>query len=380
MNHILYKQTRSYADIFRSSPPGSAPEDLRLWGESGLDLTYSPPTPRLAPMNLVTGATGLLGSHICEQLANCGQPVRALVRKSSDVSFLRSIGVQLAGGDITEPASLPAALDGVDVVYHAAARVGDWGPWHEFVSVSVDGTANMLQAARESGVKRFLHVSSISAHGHPNAEGMVLDETAPLGVNLHRWSYYSRAKVQAEKIVWAEHEKGELAITVCRPSWLYGPRDRASMPRLIRAIATGKAKLVGDGANRLNLTYAGNEAEGCILAATNPQAVGEADDLCSDGEITQSQYLNKIARAVGAKPVTRRVPYRLAYSAAFLMELFGHAIGRKTPPLVTRYAVWLMGRKCHFRCDKAREQLGWQPTVGYDEGIDRAVAWCRRHA
>ncbi len=331
-------------------------------------------------MNLITGATGLLGSHLCEQLVGRGQPTRALVRRSSDTSFLESLGVELAYGDITDPGSLPAALKDVRVVYHAAARVGDWGPWDEFVAVSIDGTANMLRAAAAAGVERFLHVSSISAYGHPDGAGLVLDETAPLGVGLHRWSYYSRAKVAAERLVWAAHERGDLPVTVCRPSWLYGPRDRASMPRLIRAIRAGKAKLLGDGSNRLNLTYAGNEAEGCILAATDPDAVGEAYNLSNDGVISQREYFEKIAAACGAPPPTRRVPYKVAYHAAFMMEFFGHLFGRTTPPLVTRYAVWLMGRRCFFSAEKARRQLGWQPTVGYDDGIARSVAWCLDHA
>ena len=330
-------------------------------------------------MNLITGATGLLGSHIAEKLLAAGEPVRVLVRPGSDTGFLDELGVEKAVGDVTDPASLPAAMQGVRTVYHAAAKVGDWGRWADFVAVTIQGTANMLDAARRAGVGRFLHVSSISAYGHPDGEGLVLDESAPLGVHLHRWSYYSRAKVEAEKLVWAAHRRGDVPVTVVKPSWLYGPRDRASMPRLIRAIRAGKGKLVGDGANRLNLTYAGNEAEGCILAATSERAVGQSYNLSSDGEITQAEYLNRIARCIGAEPVTRRVPYWLAYQAAFWMELFGHALRRKRPPLVTRYAVWLMGRRCFFSSEKARRELGWKPTVGYEEGIERSVRWCLDH-
>jgi nucleoside-diphosphate-sugar epimerase len=327
-------------------------------------------------MNLVTGGTGLLGSHIIEKLLARGELVRALVRPASDTRVLAGWNVQKALGDVTDPASLVSAMRGVHTVYHAAAQVGDWGPWRQFVAVTIQGTANVLQAARLAGVKRFLHVSSISTYGHPDGEGMVLDESAPLGVNLHRWSYYSRAKVEAEKLVRAAWERGELPVTIVKPSWLYGPRDRASLPRLVRAIRTGRAKIIGDGTNRLNLTYAGNEAEGCILAATADRAVGQTYNLSNDGEITLRQYLDKIAACLGARPVRRKVPYKLAYGAAFLMELFGHALGRKRPPLVTRYAVWLMGRRCFFSCDKARRELGWQPTVGYDEGIERSVRWC----
>ncbi|MCK5114740.1 MAG: NAD-dependent epimerase/dehydratase family protein [Phycisphaerae bacterium] len=329
-------------------------------------------------MNLITGATGLLGSHIVEQLREAGEPVRALVRPGSDIRVLESFGgVEFAQGDVTDADSIAAAMKGVTTVYHAAAAVGDWGSWENyFVPVSIGGTQNMIDAARRENVKRFLHVSSISAYGHPNGKDMVLDETAPLGVDLYKWSYYSRAKVEAEKLVWAAHEKGDIPATVVKPSWLYGPRDRASMPRIIKALRAGKGKLLGDGSNRLNLTYAGNEAEGCILAATKDCALGQNYNLSCDGVITQSEYFNKIAECIGAKPVTKKVPYAVAYKAAFLMEFFGHLFRKKTPPLVTRYSVWLIGRECFFSEEKARRELGWKPTVSYEEGIQRSVKWC----
>ncbi|MHC4717009.1 MAG: NAD-dependent epimerase/dehydratase family protein [Planctomycetota bacterium] len=330
-------------------------------------------------MNLITGATGLLGSHIAAKLRSGGQGVRALVRPTSDTSFLDEIGVEKATGDVTDAGSPAAAMDGVRTVYHVAARVGDWGPWPEYVAVTIEGTRNTVTAAAGAGVERFLHISSISAYGHPDGEGLVLDETAPLGQGLHRWSYYSRAKVAAEEIVRAAHEAGDVPVTVIRPSWLYGERDRASMPRLIRAIGSGKAKLIGDGTNRLNLTYAGNEADGCILAAESPKAAGEAYNLCNDGAITQAGYLNKIAEQIGAKPVTGKVPYKVARGAAFMMELFGHAFRKKTPPLVTRCSVWLIGRRCFFSTEKIRRELGWEPAVGSDQGITRAVRWALEH-
>jgi nucleoside-diphosphate-sugar epimerase len=334
-------------------------------------------------MNLVTGATGLLGSHIVEKLLAAGEPVRAIVRKGSDTTALDeaqaaapNLAIQKVPGDVTDAASLRAAMAGVTTVYHAAAQVGDWGPWDRFVAVTIDGTVNMLNAAREAKVGRFLHVSSISAYGHPDGEGLVLDETAPLGVDLYKWSYYSRAKVEAEKLAWEYHKRGDVPVTVVKPSWLYGPRDRASMPRLIRAIRAGKGKIVGEGNNLLNLTHAVNEAQGCILAATNPKAIGQSYNLSSDGKITQAEYFNKIAQCIGAKPVTKHVPYKVAFSAAFMMECFGHLFRTKKPPLVTRYAIWLMGRRCFFSPQKARTQLGWQPAIGYDEGIAQAVKWC----
>ncbi len=322
---------------------------------------------------LVTGGTGLLGSHIAEQLHRRGRAVRALCRPGSDTRFLHSLGAEIVSGDLNDRPLLDRACQGIDTVYHAAARVGDWGPWEDFVRVSIDGTQTLLDAAAGAKVRRFLHISSVSVYGHVDGEGKVLDETAPLGVNVHRWSYYTRAKVEAEHRVWTMHKSGRLAATVIRPSWLYGPRDRATLPRLIDSIRRRKAKIVGDGENRLNVVHAGNVAEAAILAAESDRAVGEAYNCCHDGVLTQRGYFDRVAAAIGAPPVTRAVPYRVAYSAAFLLECLGHAFRTRTPPFVTRYAVWLMGRRCFFECKKLQDQLGWRSSIGYDLGIPQAV-------
>lgn len=334
-------------------------------------------------MNLVTGGTGLLGSHIVEQLRKRSRPVRALVRPGADVAWLKSQNVELAEGDLSDPPSIARACQGVQCIYHAAARVGDWGPWEDFVKITIDGSRNLFDAAEAAAVPRFIHVSSISVYGHVNRPGLVIDETAPLGQNLYKWSYYTRAKVIVEEELWRRHHaagsskigRGGVKYSVIRPSWLYGPRDRATIARLVTMIKNGKAKLLGSGDNRLNVVYAGNVAEGCILAADNPAAVGQAYNCSNDGELTQREYFDLIAKSIGCPPVTKRVPFKVAYRAAFLMECFGHLFKTKKPPLVTRYAVWLMGRDTFFSADKARRELGWNSTVGYKEGIPATIRW-----
>lgn len=328
-------------------------------------------------MNFVTGATGLLGSHVVEQLRLRNRPVRALVRRGSDISWLKAQGIEFAEGDICDATSLGRACKDVTTIYHAAARVGDWGPWEEFEQITIQGTRNLAEAAFRAGCQRFVHFSSISSYGHPDGEGLVIDETAPLGTNLHKWSYYSRAKVEAEKLLWAMHEAGKLRLTVIRPSWLYGPRDRATIFRLSKMLREGKCKILGDGENRLNVVYAGNVAEGAILAADSPEAVGQAYNCCNDGEMRQKQWMNLLARELGAPPVTKHVPYKIAYNVAFLLEIIGHAFKLKKPPMVTRYAVWLMGRRCFFSAEKAREELGWKSTMTYEEGVKKTIAWLR---
>lgn len=328
-------------------------------------------------MNLVTGATGLLGSHIVEQLRLRDRPVRVIVRRSSDLAWLRSQGVECVEADLGDRASLERACRGVQTIYHAAARVGDWGPWNEFVEITVNGTRNLAETAAAAEVERFIHISSISAYGHPDGEGLTLDESAPLGTDLHKWSYYSRAKVDAERMLWDMHQYGRIKLTVIRPSWLYGPRDRATIHRLARLLREGKVKILGDGENRLNVVYAGNVAEGAILAADSPTAAGQAYNCSNDGVMKQKQWLNLLASELGAPAVTKHVPYRIAYGAAFLLECLGHLFRTKNPPMVTRYAVWLMGRRCFFSAEKARRELGWTSTMSYEEGVKKTIAWLR---
>lgn len=323
--------------------------------------------------SLVTGATGLLGSHIAEQLRRRGSSVRVLCRPGSDTSFLRSINAEILTGDIANTEDCDRACHGVDTVYHSAARVGDWGPWPDFVRNTIDATQHLIDAAARHAVPRFLHISSVSVYGHVDGVGKIYDESAPIGINVHRWSYYTRAKVEAERLVWRAHQVRRIAATVIRPSWLYGQRDRATLPRLIDSLRRGSLKIVGDGANRLNVVHAGNVAEAAILAAQSQRAVGEAYNCCHDGVLTQRQYFDAIADAVGLPRVTRSVPYKIAYNAAFLMECFGHLLKRKRPPLATRYAIWLMGRRCFFECQKLKDQLGWKSRVNYAEGIPAAV-------
>jgi nucleoside-diphosphate-sugar epimerase len=322
-------------------------------------------------VNVITGATGLLGSHLVEQLVARGERVRALVRPTSDYNFLLPLGIELAFGDLHDPASLRRVIAGADVVYHCAARVGDWGPWRDFQRDIIDATANLLTACRNAGVGRVLHVSSIIVYGHPPVVAEHFTEDEPLGQNLWVWDYYCRAKIRAEELCRAYPR----ALTIVRPSWIFGPRDRTTLPRVLKALEAGRVAQIGPGDNLLNIVYAADVAEGAILAANHPGAVGRAYNLSSAGEITQRAFLDLLTEALGKPPVTRRVPYRLAFWSAFAAEAFARALHRRQPPYMTRYAVALIGRSTRYSIERARTELGWQPRVSVPEGVRRTLAW-----
>ncbi len=325
-------------------------------------------------LNALTGGTGLLGSHIAEQLVQRGERVRALVRPGSDASFLRGLGVELIEGDLEDLDAMRRTFAGADVVYHSAAHVGDWGPWKLFRRSVVEATARLLEACKLEAVGRVLHVSSIMVYGHPKPrDGELFTEDEPLGRKLWIWDYYAKAKIVAEALCQAS----SVPWTIIRPSWIYGPRDRRTLFAFFKALRAGRVRLLGKGDNLLNFLYGSDAADGAIRAATTPQAAGQAYNLSSDGEITQKQMLDLLTDSAGWPRVTRSISFRLAYLGGAFSEVIGKMIFLKRRPHVTRYAITLVGRPTLYSTEKARTQLGWQPQVKAEEGIRRALEWFR---
>jgi 2-alkyl-3-oxoalkanoate reductase len=323
---------------------------------------------------LITGATGLLGSHLAERLAARGDKVRALVRPASRTAFLDALGIEIVRGDLTDSAACKAAVTGVARVFHCAAKVGDWGRWREFQTGCVDATRILAQAALREGVDRFIHISSTSAYGHPAQGQAPIDESAALGQNVWILDYYTRSKVDCERSLW-ELARAGLPLTVIRPSWLFGERDRTTVPRLVREFRRGRVMIVGNGDNPLSAIYAGFVADAAILAANDPSSRGEAYNITSQGRVSQREFLDLFADALEVPRVTRHVPYELAFAGGFLLEIQDRLLMRSRPPRVTRYGAWLLGRDLEYSNEKARVRLGWEPSAGYRESIIRTLKW-----
>lgn len=325
---------------------------------------------------LVTGATGLLGSHLVQRLRDQGRQVRALVRPGSDVRFLQAHQVELVRGDLTSTEDCHGATQGVDIVFHSAAKVGDWGDWAEFQVGCLDSTRQLAEASVESGVSRFIHISSTSAYGHPTEGGPPVAEDAPLGQNLWwAWDYYTRSKVECERLLWDLADTRSLPLTVIRPSWLYGERDRTTTSRLMGRIRSGGIPLIGRGTNPLSAIYAGEVARAAILASEHPASAGHAYNVTDLGSITQQGFFDLWAEAAGHPPTHKQIPYRSVFAAAFAFEAWGRLLRSTRPPAITRYATWLMGRNLAYSTQKIRDTLGWTPSITYKDSIDRTVRW-----
>lgn len=325
---------------------------------------------------LVTGATGLLGSHLVERLLARAASVRALVRRESDTAFLESLGVEIFRGDLNDRECCDQALVGIETVFHAASKVGDWGTWEQFQRDSISATQVMGEAAASRGLRRFVHISSTSAYGHPREGQPPVTEAAELGQNLWPiWDHYTRSKVDQERVLWRLAEQGNLPLTVIRPSWLYGERDRTTTARFVRKLRAGGIPLIGKGDNPLSAVYAGEVASCAVLAAEKTVAAGQAYNLTDLGPINQREFFELWARACGVEPSRQSWPYSAVFGFALALEAGARAVGSSRPPLITRYATWLMGRNLGYSTAKARGELGWAPAETYEQTIGRTVAW-----
>ena len=168
---------------------------------------------------------------------------------------------------------------------------------------------------------------------------------------------------------------GDSRLTIIRPSWLYGERDRITLRRLVTRLQANKFPLIGPGDNPLSAIYAGNVADAALLAADDPGSVGEAYNITHQGQLTQREFLTLLARAAGAEPPRRSVSYPLVFAVALGFEAVGKLRNQTKPPLITRYATWLMGRRVAYSTAKAEEKLGWRPALGNAQSIEQSVAW-----
>jgi 2-alkyl-3-oxoalkanoate reductase len=324
------------------------------------------------PVNVITGATGLVGSHIAELLCQRGAPVRALVRPQSDTSFLKTLPVEIVPADLQNLRATPRALENAGDVYHCAAFVRDWGSWPEYEEGTVDLTRRVLAATREAGAGRFVHISSISVFGNPPESAGQITEDMPTGKYLWRGDNYGQSKVQAEEVV-----RGDQNFVILRPSWIYGPRDFVSIPRVVDALRRGRVKLIGGGENRLNLVNVRDVARGIVTAAELPAARGQSYNLCSPGEITQKEFFELLADEMHLPRPRRRVPFRIAWRVASILEAVFRAAGSKSPPPFTRRAILLLSRPTRFSTAKAERDLDWRPEIPVRQGLQEVVQWLK---
>jgi nucleoside-diphosphate-sugar epimerase len=322
---------------------------------------------------LVTGANGFVGAMLCRKLVEKGDSVTGLVRKTSDLSLLGNISIRRVVGSLEDPASLDRAVWGVEVVYHAAAAVSDWGTLRQFRRINVEGTRNLIEVSVKAGVRRFVYVSSVAVHSFIDASD--LDESAP---QFPTPFPYARSKRDAESLVMDYHNRGLIQTVIVRPGDVYGPGDRVTLLKMAPLLEKGIMGYIHGGQALGAFTYVENLADGLILAGVKPKAAGQAY-LITDGiKLTWKDYLDKLTETLGVRRPWYSIHSHLAYGIAVVLESIYGVFRIPSRPLLTRYVVAHMAGDFHFRIDKAKRELGYRPRVDIDGMIRETAEWYKK--
>jgi nucleoside-diphosphate-sugar epimerase len=318
----------------------------------------------------ITGATGLVGSHAAEEAIRRGHHVRALVRATSDTRWLDAWGIEKVQGDLADPAALRRGVAGADWVFNCAAKVGDWGTLEEFRRLNVEAFRLLLDAAADARVSRFVHVSSLGVYEARDHFGT--DETTPPAAQS--LDAYTRSKVEAEELALSYGATRGLPMAIVRPGFIYGPRDRTVLPKLLHSLRTGRFAYFGSGDQTLNCIYVKNLVHGIFLAAEVPEAVGQVFNLTDGGRVSKRQFVGRVAELAGLRPPRRRIPLWLAWTLALLMERRAKRLRSPEPPLVNKARYKFLGLNLDYSIAKAERVLGYTPPYTTEQGLVESLA------
>lgn len=323
---------------------------------------------------LVTGGGGFLGGAIVRQLRGRRLRVRSFSRRRH--AKLEDMEVEQVRGDIADPDAIREACQGVETVFHVAARPGVWGPYETYYRTNVTGTLNVIDACKKEGVSRLIHTSSPSVifnGGH--MEGV--NESAPYPDAFH--APYPETKAMAEKHVSRAASEG-LPSVILRPHLIWGPEDNHLVPRIL---ARGKRLArIGTGDNLVDTVFIDNAAEAHLLAADrlaeDPLIAGRIYFISQGDPIPLWEMVDAILAAGGQPPVRRKMSHKTARRIGALLECVYTIFNIKSEPPMTRFIADELATAHWFDISSARRDLGYEPRVATAEGLRRLEAWLRQ--
>jgi dihydroflavonol-4-reductase len=311
---------------------------------------------------LVTGASGFIGKRTALELLRVGVRVRALVRNPAKAADLASAGASMAIGDMTDPASLEAAVRDCHVVLHFAGATNDFKPRAHYERVNVEGTRILAEAALTEGVERFIHISTVWVYGLRSGPGVC--ETSPCRESGHS---YADTKLEAERIVRRLIAEKGLPAIILQPSEVYGPGDPNWTERPLELIRSGRMILAGGGKGLTQPVFIDDLVQG-ILAAVERGGIGETYVLCGPEAVTFREYFMHFARMAGKKRLPS-MPGRLALATASTAEWLARVLRR--PPVFTRQEVLATLATTTYDGRKAEKELGFMAKTTLAEGMRR---------
>lgn len=320
---------------------------------------------------LVTGASGFTGSYLTKHLLARGYEVRVLVRKESNLNNLEKLPVEYAYADLADDNPLDKSImEGLDIVHHVAAafRVENV-PKNYFWQVHVGGTKKLLEAAKQAGVKRFVHCSTVGVQGEIKNPPATEEDPYQPG------DYYQESKRDGEILALNFFKTEYLPGTVVRPVGIYGPGDTRFL-KLFKYINNGKFKMIGSGNVLYHLTYVEDLVKGIALAGEKDRAIGEIITIGGNEYITLNELVNKIGEILN-KPVSPiHIPASPVWLAGLLCEILCKPLGIEPPIYRRRLDFFIKDRA--FDIAKAKKLLDYQPDISLNEGLKLTADWYKQ--
>lgn len=322
---------------------------------------------------LITGGTGFIGSRLALRCRETGSDVVVYGQENTPAEkdnsrLLKSKGIPVILGAITDSVKLENTMDSVTYVFHLAAAQHEANvPDQVFWDINVFGTQGLLEIAGRKGVKRFIHGSTIGVYG--SALNGVIDEDSPLRPE----NIYGVTKLEGEKIVLSAKERQPVAVV--RISETYGPGDRRLL-KLFKGIQKGIFFVIGSGENIHHLIYIDDLLDGMIAAAKDENAKGEVFVLAGKEPVTTNQMVQTIAEKLGKKIPPIKAPLLPFMVTALSMELVLRPLGLN-PPLHRRRMDFFR-KSFLFSIDRAQRKLGFNPACSFEEGVQKTLEWYRK--
>lgn len=315
---------------------------------------------------LVTGSTSLVGRALAARLTNRGDAVTVLQRHHG------GLGVAEHLGDVADRAAVDAAMENAEAVVHVAGRASATGDWALFDATNVQGTRNVVDAARDAGVARFVHVSSPSvAHSGISLVGAPAGPADPERARGH----YARSKAQAELIALAANSS-TMPVVAVRPHLIWGPGDTQLVGRIVDRASSGRLAVVGSGAALIDTIYVDNAADALVAALDRAPVLGGRALVVTNGQPRPVlEILSRIALAAGLDPPRVKVPYRVARTGGLVVEQVWDRRKTDDDPPMTSFLAEQLGTSHWFDQRETRRVLHWEPEISLDEGFRRLRLW-----
>ena len=329
--------------------------------------------PNLGPRKvLVTGASGFVGRRLIHRLLDQECQVSGLCRSAQPE--LESLGVEMKYVDLRSASSAREACSGMDTVFHTAAKVGIWGSIADFRKANVEGTQAIINGCRDFEVSKLVYTSTPSVVFNGQSLSGA-DESLPYGSNIP--SPYPATKAIAEKAVLMAHGQppGYLKTVALRPHLIWGPGDANLIPRVIDRAGKGRLRIVGDGSNRVDLTYIENVVDAHLWAEasldnTTNNPGGKAYFISNDEPVLLWPWINELLEAQGIPHIEKKMDFQRAMRIGRLIETVWEILNLRSEPPMTRFIASELAKDHWFDISAAKRDLAYQPRVSMKAGME----------